>query len=94
MQPLVQPRKAWSIPPVPPYYDSLNFYKFITKCRLINIKEATEELAQNYYKSLHLPTAKFEVFTFVKANVNCKVHTCLSHSISLGIRNNELMLFY
>ena len=61
MQPLVQPRKAWNVPVVPAYFDSLNLYKFITKCRLVEDNEATQELEENYYKSLKLPTSKFEV---------------------------------
>jgi len=62
MRPLSRPRKSWTFPPIPNYFDPLNFYKYVTKCRLVEGSEALNELENNYYKSLVLPTNGFEVF--------------------------------
>uniref|UniRef100_A0A914M9Q3 Uncharacterized protein n=1 Tax=Meloidogyne incognita TaxID=6306 RepID=A0A914M9Q3_MELIC len=60
MRPLSRPRKSWTFPPIPNYFDPLNFYKYVTKCRLVEGSEALNELENNYYKSLVLPTNGFE----------------------------------
>uniref|UniRef100_A0A915MJ60 Uncharacterized protein n=1 Tax=Meloidogyne javanica TaxID=6303 RepID=A0A915MJ60_MELJA len=31
MRPLSRPRKSWTFPPIPNYFDPLNFYKYVTK---------------------------------------------------------------
>lgn len=49
------PRKAWSVPRTPAHFDCLNFYKYITKTRLI------EGSLDEYYKTLVPPTEVFEV---------------------------------
>ena len=53
---LIATRKAWSVPRTPAYFDCLNFYKYITKTRLI------EGSLDNFYKGLVPPTANFEVY--------------------------------
>lgn len=54
-QPLLAPRKAWSLPRTPAYFDCLNFYKYITKTRLI------EGSLDRIYEGLVPPTDAFEV---------------------------------
>ncbi|KAI1719912.1 mitochondrial 28S ribosomal protein s30 (PDCD9) domain-containing protein [Ditylenchus destructor] len=43
---LMQPRKAFAVPPTPVYFDSLNFYKYITKMRVVDGAEASEVFAE------------------------------------------------
>uniref|UniRef100_A0A1I7ZCS1 39S ribosomal protein L37, mitochondrial n=1 Tax=Steinernema glaseri TaxID=37863 RepID=A0A1I7ZCS1_9BILA len=51
---LMAPRKAWNVPSIPRYFDSLDFYKYITKCRV-----ETENF-DRFYKGIVPPTKKFE----------------------------------
>ncbi|KAF7632986.1 hypothetical protein Mgra_00007631 [Meloidogyne graminicola] len=60
MRPLVRPRKAWAFPVTPNYFDPLNFYKYVAKCKIIDGVDALDELENNYFKSLVLPTKGFE----------------------------------
>uniref|UniRef100_A0A7E4W5R2 Uncharacterized protein n=1 Tax=Panagrellus redivivus TaxID=6233 RepID=A0A7E4W5R2_PANRE len=53
---LSAPRKAWGVPAIPAYFDTLNFYKYITKTRLIE----EPAVLNNFYNTLVPPTAKFE----------------------------------
>uniref|UniRef100_A0A914YY21 Uncharacterized protein n=1 Tax=Panagrolaimus superbus TaxID=310955 RepID=A0A914YY21_9BILA len=53
---LGSPRKAWNINAVPKYFNSLDFYKYITKTRLIT----TPKSFDNYYTGLVPPTQNFE----------------------------------
>lgn len=53
---LFEPRKSWLISPIPKYYDSLNFFKYITKTKVI---EETK-IMDGYYSGLVPPTKKFE----------------------------------
>jgi hypothetical protein len=50
------PRKAWNINTVPKYFNSLDFYKYITKTRLITNSKPLDD----YYKGLVPPTTNFE----------------------------------
>ncbi|CAD5207362.1 unnamed protein product [Bursaphelenchus okinawaensis] len=54
MSPLHAPRKAYSVPVLPKYFDTLDFYGYITKTDLL--KGGTAQ----YYKDIHLPTTNFE----------------------------------
>lgn len=42
----MQPRKAFGIPPTPMYFDTLNFYKYITKMRVVDGDEASKAFAE------------------------------------------------
>jgi len=53
---LTAPRKAWIVPPVPNYFDCLEFYKYITKTRLVE----ESQVMDGYYSGLVPPTSKFE----------------------------------
>ncbi|TKR59708.1 hypothetical protein L596_029342 [Steinernema carpocapsae] len=53
---LMAPRKAWNVPSVPKYFDSLDFYKYITKSRVVADSEEFDKI----YSGLVLPTNKFE----------------------------------
>ncbi|KAK0426079.1 hypothetical protein QR680_009530 [Steinernema hermaphroditum] len=53
---LMAPRKAWNVPAIPKYFDSLNFYKYITKCRIVNDREKFD----SFYSGIVPPTKKFE----------------------------------
>ncbi|VDD91149.1 unnamed protein product [Enterobius vermicularis] len=52
--PLIPPRKAWNVFPIPKYFDSLDFYKYITKTRVIDGMDIC-------YRDLNPPTNSFEV---------------------------------
>lgn len=54
---LNRPRKAWSVPLTPRYFETLKFYTYITKTVVVDDPERYDEL----YKSIVLPTASFEV---------------------------------
>lgn len=53
---LNQPRKAWAVSPVPDYFDTLDFYQYITKTRLITDSKPFN----GYFKDLVPPTQVFE----------------------------------
>ncbi|MFH4973745.1 hypothetical protein AB6A40_000454 [Gnathostoma spinigerum] len=50
---LMSPRKAWLIPSIPHYFDSLDFYKYLTKMRVVDGLD-------QWYDGLVPPTASFE----------------------------------
>jgi predicted RNA binding protein with dsRBD fold (UPF0201 family) len=49
-------RKAWALKPVPQYFDVLDFYKYLTKTRVVD--DETE--MNKHYESIVLPTSNFE----------------------------------
>ncbi|VDK50654.1 unnamed protein product [Anisakis simplex] len=51
---LMSPRKAWNVPSVPRYFDSLNFYKYITKTRLV-------DGLNQWYEGIVPPTTSFQM---------------------------------
>uniref|UniRef100_A0A914EPF0 Uncharacterized protein n=1 Tax=Acrobeloides nanus TaxID=290746 RepID=A0A914EPF0_9BILA len=58
-QKLLRPRKAWCLPAIPAYFDTLDFYKYLTKMRVI----VDDALFDGYYedKSLkNFPLERFE----------------------------------
>lgn len=61
MPPLMEPRKSWNLKSFPQYFDTLNFYKYITKSRLINGADA-KKLLSDYYSSQNLPINDFKVY--------------------------------
>lgn len=60
---LMAPRRAWNVPPIPRYFDSLNFYKYITKMRVVKGLDC-------WYEGLVPPTTSFETRT--KESLLCK----------------------
>ena len=48
-------RKAWALPTVPAYFDCLNYYKYITKMRLV------EGELDDLFGTLNPSTETFEV---------------------------------
>ncbi|KHN73074.1 28S ribosomal protein S30, mitochondrial [Toxocara canis] len=52
---LMSPRKAWNVPSVPRYFDALNFYKYITKTRVVDGLD-------RWYEGLIPPTATFQAY--------------------------------
>lgn len=65
-------RKAWALPQTPAYFDVLNFYKYITKTRLV------EGCLDEHYRTLVPPTDDFEVcFIYVLTHVIYVVFKCL-----------------
>jgi hypothetical protein len=59
---MLKPRKAWGLPTTPPFYDLVDFYKYVTKTRLADANESAAIFVR-YYHGLNLPTTKFEVFS-------------------------------
>uniref|UniRef100_A0A915HQI3 Uncharacterized protein n=1 Tax=Romanomermis culicivorax TaxID=13658 RepID=A0A915HQI3_ROMCU len=66
-RPLIRPRKAWSIPPVPNRYDSLPLYKYVTNTHTIkglpNVYDSIEisESELQHFKSQLLNLLKIEL---------------------------------
>lgn len=60
MPDLIEPRKSWNVPSLPQYYDTLNFYKYITKSRITNGIDA-KVLMDKYYTSDSLPILDYKV---------------------------------
>lgn len=63
MPPLMESRKAWNLATLPQYFDTLNFYKYVTKSRLIKDEEG-KKLLDEYYSLQDLPINDYKVNDF------------------------------
>uniref|UniRef100_A0A0N5ALC7 28S ribosomal protein S30, mitochondrial n=1 Tax=Syphacia muris TaxID=451379 RepID=A0A0N5ALC7_9BILA len=77
---LIKPRKAWNVPPIPLYFDPLNFYKYITKTRVV-------EGLDQCFGDLNPPTKTFEKKIIEALQVNEKTQRTLEEKCDFLLRN-------
>lgn len=77
---LMTPRRAWNIPAIPKYFDSMNFYKYITKTRVV-------EGMDNCYGDLNPPTKTFEKKLIEALAVNSSLEKERKEKVHFILRN-------
>jgi len=69
---MLAPRSAWTIPAIPNFFDTLNFYKYITKTRLLNMEES-HPIFEQYFHGFLPSTDKFEERLIERLNCLLKI---------------------